>query len=105
MEATIFWDIRVPRVATAFIAGMALALSGMAFQAMVRNLLSTPFTLGVLVQNSGYGLATNVRIASQQPKIVENRESPAIATHHVAELFEKSTQSGARLLPRQMILL
>lgn len=31
-----------------------------------------PFTLGVLVKNSGYGPARNVRIDSQQPKIVEN---------------------------------
>jgi beta propeller repeat protein len=32
-----------------------------------------PFTLGVLVKNSGYGLARNVRIKSQQPRIVENK--------------------------------
>lgn len=32
-----------------------------------------PFTLGVLVKNSGYGPAKAVRISSQQPKIVENR--------------------------------
>lgn len=32
-----------------------------------------PFTLGVLVKNSGYGPARAVRINSQQPKIVENR--------------------------------
>ncbi len=32
-----------------------------------------PFTLGVLVKNSGYGPARSVRINSQQPKIVENR--------------------------------
>ena len=33
-----------------------------------------PFTLGVLVKNSGYGQANKVVIASEQPKIVENRE-------------------------------
>ena len=32
-----------------------------------------PFTLGVLVSNSGYGVAKSLRINSQQPKIVENR--------------------------------
>jgi len=31
-----------------------------------------PFTLGVLVNNVGYGLAKNLQIASEQPKIVEN---------------------------------
>ncbi len=43
----IFWSIRVPRVCTAFLAGAGLSLSGMAFQAMFRNPLAAPFTLGV----------------------------------------------------------
>jgi iron complex transport system permease protein len=46
-KLAIFWKIRLPRVATAFLAGAALAASGMAFQAMFRNPLATPFTLGV----------------------------------------------------------
>jgi iron complex transport system permease protein len=43
----IFWMIRAPRVILAFLAGSALALSGLAFQAIFRNPLATPFTLGV----------------------------------------------------------
>lgn len=34
-----------------------------------------PFTIGVLVKNSGYGLAKSVQINSQQPKIVENKQN------------------------------
>lgn len=45
--ADIFWRIRVPRTCVAFLAGAALAVSGMTFQAMFRNPLATPFTLGV----------------------------------------------------------
>ncbi len=33
-----------------------------------------PFTVGVIVKNSGYGIARKVKIKSQQPRIVENRE-------------------------------
>ncbi len=47
IKADIFWNLRIPRVISAFIAGAALALSGMTFQAMFRNPLATPFTLGV----------------------------------------------------------
>lgn len=43
----VLWSIRVPRVLTAFMAGAALALCGMAFQTLFRNPLATPFTLGV----------------------------------------------------------
>lgn len=44
---TIFWRLRVVRVLIAFIAGASLAVCGMTFQAMFRNPLATPFTLGV----------------------------------------------------------
>ncbi len=43
----ILMKLRIPRVLTAFLAGVALATSGMIFQALFRNPLATPFTLGV----------------------------------------------------------
>jgi len=46
-QIDILWKLRIPRVAVAFLAGAGLAVSGMAFQAMFRNPLATPFTLGV----------------------------------------------------------
>ena len=46
-ESIIFWEVRVPRVLLAFICGSALALGGLVFQAMFRNSLATPYTLGV----------------------------------------------------------
>jgi iron complex transport system permease protein len=45
--AIIFWQIRVPRVLSAFIGGAGLALGGAVFQAIFRNPLATPYTLGV----------------------------------------------------------
>ncbi len=55
----ILWKIRLPRVAMAFLAGAALATSGMSFQAIFRNPLATPFTLGV---SSGASLGAAVGI-------------------------------------------
>jgi|WetSurMetagenome_2_1015567.scaffolds.fasta_scaffold126040_2 iron complex transport system permease protein len=46
LDAHIFWFLRVPRVLTAFLAGSGLALCGMVFQALFRNPLADPFTLG-----------------------------------------------------------
>lgn len=43
----IFWDVRMPRVILCFIAGATLSGCGMAFQALFRNPLATPYTLGV----------------------------------------------------------
>jgi iron complex transport system permease protein len=55
----IFWQLRVPRVALGFLAGAALALAGMVFQAIFRNPLATPFTLGV---SSGASLGVAVAL-------------------------------------------
>jgi iron complex transport system permease protein len=43
----IFWQIRVPRALAAFVGGAGLALGGAVFQAIFRNPLATPYTLGV----------------------------------------------------------
>ncbi len=60
-EAVVFWRIRVPRVLTAFLAGSGLAVSGMAFQALFRNPLATPYTLGVS-SGASFGAAVYVRL-------------------------------------------
>jgi iron complex transport system permease protein len=57
----IFWEIRLPRACLAWIAGAGLAAAGMAFQAMFRNALATPFTLGVS-SGASLGAAIGVRL-------------------------------------------
>jgi iron complex transport system permease protein len=47
IEARILIEVRLPRVTLGFIAGAALAIGGLAFQALFRNALATPYTLGV----------------------------------------------------------
>lgn len=47
VDYTLFFDLRLPRVVTAFFSGALLGLSGLLFQSLFRNPLSTPFTLGV----------------------------------------------------------
>lgn len=50
----VVWNIRLPRVFVAVIAGATLAVSGAIFQAVTRNELASPFVLGV---SSGAGFA------------------------------------------------
>jgi len=47
LQRKILLHVRLPRVVMALLAGTALALGGLVFQAMFRNPLATPFTLGV----------------------------------------------------------
>lgn len=61
LDAVIFWQIRMPRMLLAFLAGMGLSLGGVAFQAMFRNPLATPFTLGV-AGGASLGVAVWVQV-------------------------------------------
>jgi len=47
LDAEIFYNIRLPRVLFAFLIGASLSLVGVVFQALLRNDLATPYTLGV----------------------------------------------------------
>jgi iron complex transport system permease protein len=47
VERRIVMELRLPRVLLGFIGGAALAVAGMAFQALFRNALATPYTVGV----------------------------------------------------------
>ena len=59
-ETRVFWRLRFPRVLRAAGAGAGLALGGVVFQALFRNPLATPYTLGIA---SGASLAAAVGIA------------------------------------------
>jgi iron complex transport system permease protein len=61
VKSDILWKIRLPRVIAAFLAGAALAISGMTFQAMFRNPLATPFTLGVS-SGAAFGAAIYIKL-------------------------------------------
>jgi iron complex transport system permease protein len=46
-DGTIFFQIRLPRILLAILTGASLSLAGVVFQALLRNPLATPYTLGV----------------------------------------------------------
>jgi iron complex transport system permease protein len=52
-----FWHLRVPRTCLAAVAGAGLAVGGVIFQALLRNPLAEPYTLGVA---SGASLAAAI---------------------------------------------
>jgi len=47
LEQTILWDLRLPRLLTAFAVGGLLALAGAWFQVLLGNPLAEPYVLGV----------------------------------------------------------
>jgi iron complex transport system permease protein len=43
----VIWNIRIPRILTAIIAGAGLSVAGAAMQSILRNPLGSPYTLGI----------------------------------------------------------
>ena len=60
MTQVLFFRLRLPRVAMAALAGSSLAVAGAALQALFRNPLADPFTLGV---SGGGAVGASVAIA------------------------------------------
>jgi len=55
----VVWNLRLPRILLAVFAGAALAMSGTTTQAILRNPIATPYTLGV---SAGAGLGAAIGI-------------------------------------------
>jgi len=63
-EETIVMDLRLPRVLTAMVVGVGLAVSGTAFQGLLRNPLADPYVLGT-ASGAALGAAVAVLIPVQ----------------------------------------
>ena len=59
INATIIWQLRLPRVFLAVLVGAALATAGAAFQGLFRNPLADPFVIGA---SSGAALGATIAI-------------------------------------------
>jgi len=61
-EHRIYWESRFPRTAFAMLVGAGLSLCGMVFQALFRNPLATPYTLGVAA-GASFGASLSTMLA------------------------------------------
>lgn len=61
ISVSIFWDIRLPRVLSAFLVGACISVSGAVMQSVLQNPLASSYTLGV---SSGASLGAGIIIVS-----------------------------------------
>jgi len=66
MSATILWELRLPRLLTAFAIGGLLALAGVWFQVLLGNPLAEPYVLGVAGSASA-GAVTGLMLIPASP--------------------------------------
>lgn len=58
----VFWQIRIPRIAGALLGGINLALAGTVLQAVLKNPLASPTTLGIS-QGAAFGAALAITVS------------------------------------------
>lgn len=56
-----------------------------------------PFTIGVLVKNSGFGMAKKMKIASQQPRIIENKQNLLLIAQLLGSRVNDSSLANGNL--------
>ena len=100
----VFWELRVPRVALAFLAGSGLAVAGMAFQALFRNPLATPFTLGVS-NGAAFGATLAIRLGWTASVLGVSAVSLSAFAGAVASLALVYGIAAARRTPSAAVLL
>ncbi|SDZ93124.1 iron complex transport system permease protein [Desulfuromusa kysingii] len=69
IEQVIIWEVRLPRALLAGLVGAALSLSGVTFQAVLRNPLADPYLLGVS-GGAALGAVTALTCGAQSPLII-----------------------------------
>jgi iron complex transport system permease protein len=57
------WNLRLPRILMAILAGVGLAIAGTVMQAILRNPLASPFTLGISA-GAGFGAAVAILLGA-----------------------------------------
>jgi len=103
-DAAIFFIARLPRVLLACLVGGSFALSGATFQAVLRNPLATPYTLGV---SAGAMLASFLTISyAPTPALAELTVPVAALAGGVATTLVVVGLAGRRAaLPASVLLL
>ena len=76
VASRIVWQLRVPRLLLALLAGGALAVCGAAFQTLFGNPLAEPYTLGV---------AGGAALGAAESRISHERGTRSTAVRHILE--------------------
>lgn len=76
-DAQIFFVARLPRVLAGALVGSALAAAGVVFQALLRNPLATPFTLGV---SAGAALGAMLALSFSLPEGIAGLSAVPLAS-------------------------
>ena len=100
-----FWELRVPRAVMGLVCGAGLAVAGVILQAILKNPLATPYTLGV---SSGAALGVVIAIVLRFDRVLDANFGRPLVGVAGAVLVIALTYRAARVrgrLPAHTLLL
>jgi len=100
----VVWDIRMPRIIAALVAGGALGLSGMATQSLLRNPLASPFTLGIS-QGAAFGAAFSIVVLKAGSMQTSALRTADTASYFINSVYAVTTFAFAGALTATAIIL
>lgn len=104
-DGVVFWRLRAPRALMAALAGAGLAMAGGAYQALLRNALATPYTLGVASGGAlGAVLAIHLGLAAVIPHGLGITGAAFIGAALTVSLSLASAQVRGRLPGATLVL-
>lgn len=96
-EATVLWNIRLPRVFAAALVGAALAAAGAAYQTVFRNPLVSPDILGVSA-GAGFGAVLGILLGLPVLAIQMTGFAAGLGTVGLVLLLSLSLRGGGQVL-------
>ena len=95
VDAQIFFVARMPRVLAGAVVGAALASAGVVLQALLRNPLATPFTLGVSAGAALGAIVTDAHLGAAVLSVRFTRHSsPLVNAFHIGIRSSMAAQRG-----------
>lgn len=100
-EGTIVRALRLPRVAMGGLVGLGLAVAGTSTQALLRNPLASPFTLGI-ASGAGFGAVLAIFLAGGHAKVAVAGSAFTLAL--LTSLFTLAAARSRAARPETLIL-
>lgn len=103
VDDAIVWDLRLPRVLLALVAGAGLALAGAVLQAVVRNPLADPYVLGV-ASGASLGAVAVLTLGSAALQGVGLSGAAFLGAMATLGLVLVLGRRGGQLVPTRLVL-
>ncbi len=100
----VVWNLRLPRIVAALVAGWGLAQSGVVMQCLIRNRLGSPFTLGIS-HGAAFGAAFAIVVLGSGGTMIGPPQAGAADRIVMVNLYITSLAAFAGAMATTMVVL